>query len=99
MRTLYAGPLYSEWSGVTSDKVTFEQRLKGEVTDVQGWGREIFLAEGVHLAREGMVPRAPGDRVAGAQGTAVTSERKQELRAITGYIKDFAFHSEGQGEP
>lgn len=41
-RMVYAGPLYSECSAVTSDKVTFEQRFKGKVAEVQGWGGGIF---------------------------------------------------------
>lgn len=93
------GPLYSEWSGVTSDKVTLEQRLKGDVAEEQGWGGGIFWAEGVRPARGGTVPPGTG-RLCGrssggrAEGTAITSEREWDLQAVTGYIKDFAFHSE-----
>lgn len=91
---------------MTSDKVTLEQRHKGDVAEEQGWGGGVFRAEGVRPARGGTVPQGTGTvpqgtgRLCGrssggrAEGTAMTSEREWDLQAVTGYIKDFAFHSE-----
>lgn len=91
---------------MTSDKVTFEHRLKEKVAEVQGWGVERSRQRGSKQAAAGVCPsswrgsatghqetvgRSPGGR---AEGRARTSERERDLQGITGYSQDVAFHPE-----